>query len=242
MAGCAAHNEQLELGMKRILIGLVAVAVLAAGGWFGFNLYAKHRVTAEIETAFEQIRKQGGKASNGEIGFDLPSRTLTIEDIAVDPGQQSQMHIKIGNVRATGVRQGDDGQFSADTIEVSGIEFAIDSAVGPSQMKASYKIAQATIRDYSGAIRARALPPSNAITDLYRFGLEQISSLSAFGSGDEKSQARQGRGDQGGPAHLCVQDGAAGQARPADGRTVDPRDERFRCRRDARRVRSAKGE
>ena len=47
--------------MKRILIGLIAVAVLAAGGWFGFNLYAKHRVTAEIETAFEQIptRRQG---------------------------------------------------------------------------------------------------------------------------------------------------------------------------------------
>ncbi|TYL96033.1 hypothetical protein FXB40_12750 [Bradyrhizobium rifense] len=165
--------------MKRILIGLIAVAVLAAGGWFGFNLYAKHRVTAEIETAFEQIRKQGGKASHGKIGFDLPSRTLTIEDIAVDPGQQSQMHIKIGNVRATGVRQGDEGQFSADTIEVSGIECAIDSTVGPSQMKAGYRVAQATIRDYSGTIRARALPPSNAITDLYRFGLEQFSSVSA---------------------------------------------------------------
>ena len=54
--------------MKRILIGLIAVAVLAAGGWFGFNLYAKHRVTAEIETAFEQIRASGGKASHGKIG------------------------------------------------------------------------------------------------------------------------------------------------------------------------------
>ncbi|WP_426413874.1 hypothetical protein [Bradyrhizobium ganzhouense] len=165
--------------MKRILIGLVAVAVLATGGWFGFSLYAKHRVTAEIETAFEQIRSSGGKASHGKIGFDLPSRTLTIEDLAVDPGQQSQMHIKIASVRATGVRQGDEGQFSADAIEVSGIEFAIDSTIGPSQMKAGYRVPQATIRDYSGAIRARALPPSNAITDLYRFGLEQFSSVSA---------------------------------------------------------------
>lgn len=165
--------------MKRILIGLIALAVLTAGGWFGFNLYVKHRVTAEIETAFEQIRAGGGKASHGKIGFDLASRTLTIEDIAVEPGQQSQMHVKIANVRASGVRQGDEGQFAADVIEVSGIEFAIDSAVGPSQMKAGYKIAQATIRDYTGAIRARALPASNAITDLYRFGLEQFDSLSA---------------------------------------------------------------
>lgn len=165
--------------MKRILIGLTAVALLAAGGWFGFSLYAKHRVTAEIETAFEQIRKQGGKASHGKIGFDLPSRTLTIEDIAVDPGQQSQTQVKIAGVRAIGVRQLDEGQFSADAIEVSGVALAIDSRVGPSQMKVDYRIAQATIRDYSGAIRARALPASNAIPDLYRFGLEQFSSVSA---------------------------------------------------------------
>lgn len=46
-------------------------------------------------------------------------------------------------------------------------------------MKAAYKIAQATIRDYTGAIGARALPPSNAITDLYRFGLEQFTSVLA---------------------------------------------------------------
>lgn len=165
--------------MKRILIGLITVAVLAAGGWFGFGLYVQHRVTSDVEAAFAQIRAGGGKASHGKVGFDLPTRTLTIEDIAIDPGQQSQMHVGIANVRATGVRQGDEAQFSADVIEVSGIAFAIDSTVGPSQMKSGYKIAQATIRDYSGAISARALPPSNAITDLYRFGLEQFSSLSA---------------------------------------------------------------
>lgn len=165
--------------MTRILIGLIAVAALAAGGWFGFNLYAEHRATAEIEAAFDQVRASGGKASHGRIGFDLPTRTLTIEDIAIDPGQQSQMQVKIASVKATGVRQLDEGRFSADAIDVSGIEFAIDSAVGPSQVKAAYKIARATIRDYTGAIRAQVLPASNAITDLYRFGLEQFSSVAA---------------------------------------------------------------
>ncbi|MBC9876167.1 hypothetical protein G8O24_02255 [Bradyrhizobium sp. INPA01-394B] len=165
--------------MKRILIGLIVAALLAVGGWFGFNLYARHRATAEIEAAFEQIRKQGGQASHGKIGFDLPSRTLTIKDIAVDPSPQSQTHIKIAGVKASGLSQGDEGQFSADTIEISGIAFAIDSTVGPSPVKSDYKIAQATIKDYAGTIRARALPASNAITDLYRFGLEQFSSVSA---------------------------------------------------------------
>jgi hypothetical protein len=179
MAGCAVHNEQLELGMKRILIGLIALAVLAVGGWFGFTLYAKHRVTAEIETAFEQIRSGGGKASHGKIGFDLPTRTLEIEDIAIEPSAQSQMQIRIANVKATGLRQADEARFSADTIAFSGIAFAIDSTVGPSAVKAAYTIPQATIRDYAGAIRPQALPPSNAITDLYRFGLAQFSSVSA---------------------------------------------------------------
>ncbi|MBR1086697.1 hypothetical protein JQ621_04325 [Bradyrhizobium manausense] len=165
--------------MKRILIGLIAVAVLGLGGWFGFNLYAKHRAAAEIEAAFDQIRSQGGKASHGKIGFDLPTRTLTIEDIAIDPGEQSQTHVKIANVKASGVRQADEGQFSADTVEVSGLAFAIDSTVGPSPMKSAYNVPDAMIRDFTGAIRARALPTSNAIIDLYRFGLEQFSGVSA---------------------------------------------------------------
>lgn len=135
--------------MKRILIGLIAVAVLAAGGWFGFSLYAKHRVTAEIEAALEQIRSRGGKASHGKIGFDLPSRTLTIEDIAVDPGQQSQTQIKIANVRATGVRQPDEGQFSADTLEVSELEITTE-APGPSPSKVRYTVPLAMLRNYSG--------------------------------------------------------------------------------------------
>jgi len=49
--------------MKRILIGLIAVAALAAGGWFGFNLYVQHRATAEVEAAFDRLRAGGGKAT-----------------------------------------------------------------------------------------------------------------------------------------------------------------------------------
>lgn len=165
--------------MKRILIGLIALGLLATGGWFGFNLYATHRATAEVEAAFDRIRAGGGQASHGKVAFDLPTRTLTIEDIAIDPSQQSQMHVKITSVKAIGVRLLDEAQFSANAIEVSGIEFAIDSAVGPSQIKAVYNVAHATVHDYTGAVRAQALPASNNIIDLYRFGLEQFSSVTA---------------------------------------------------------------
>ena len=164
--------------MKRILIGLIAVAMLAAGAWFGFNLYAKHRVTAEIETAFEQIRKQGGKASHGKVAFDLASRTLTIEDIAVDSSQQALAHIGIAKVTAVGVRQADDAHASADSIEVSGLELAIADA-DRAKVKANYKVPQITVRDYSGPVRAAKGPSSDSLIDMYRFVLEQYAGITA---------------------------------------------------------------
>ncbi|MGY8631515.1 hypothetical protein RAD15_03335 [Bradyrhizobium sp. 14AA] len=164
--------------MKRILIGLIALAVLAAGGWFGFNLYAQHRATAEIEAAFEQIRAGGGKASHGKIGFDLPSRTLTIEDIAVTPGNQSQAQIKIAGIKGTGVRQIDDVSFSADSIDITGFEVALDQ-VGPAKLKASYRIPQLILRDYAGPIHAGNAPADGSLIDLYRYVLGQYANVTA---------------------------------------------------------------
>jgi hypothetical protein len=178
MAGCAAHNEQLELGMKRILIGLIAVAVLAAGGWFGFNLYAKHRAIAEVEAAFERMRAGGGKANHGKVEFDLMSRTLTIEDIAVTPGSQPQAQVKIAGIKGTGVSQIDDGRLSADSIDITGIDVALDQ-VGPAKVKASYKIPQLTMRDYAGPLHIGTAPANGSLADLYRYVLGQYATVAA---------------------------------------------------------------
>jgi hypothetical protein len=178
MAGCAAQNEQLELGMKRILIGLIALAVLGAGGWFGFNLYAKHRATAEVEAAFEQIRKQGGKASHGKVTFDAMSRTLTVEDIAVTPGSESQAQIKIAGIKGTGVRLLDDTRFSADSIDITGLELALGE-IGPAKLKGSYKVQQLTMRDYAGPLNALNVPAGGSPVEMYRYALEQYASVTA---------------------------------------------------------------
>lgn len=75
--------------MKRILVGLIALLALGAGGWFGFNLYVQHRATAEVEAAFARMRSGGGKASHGKVDFELASRTLIIEDIASNQPSRS---------------------------------------------------------------------------------------------------------------------------------------------------------
>jgi hypothetical protein len=178
MAGCATQNEQLELGMKRILIGLIVVAVLAVGGWFGFNLYAQHRATAEVEAAFEQIRKQGGKASHGKVEFDVMSRTLTVEDIAVTPNSEQQAQIKIASIKGTGVRLIDAARFSADSIDITGFELALGE-IGAAKLKGSYKVQQLTLRDYAGPLHSLNAPAGGTLIDMYRYALEQYASVTA---------------------------------------------------------------
>lgn len=164
--------------MKRILIGLVALAVLGAAGWFGFNLYVQHRATAEVEAAFEQMRSGGGKARHGKVAFELASRTLTVEDIDVEPGQQEFAHVKIAKVTAVGVRQADEARFSADSIEVAGVELAITYAER-AKMKVNYKIPEITARDFSGPIRAANAPLSGSMIDAYRFVLAHYATITA---------------------------------------------------------------
>lgn len=165
--------------MKRILIGLIAPLVLGAGGWFGFNLYVQHRATAEVEAAFEQMRKQGGKASHGKVGFDLPSRTLTIEEVNVEPGRAPLAGIKAASFKAVGVRQVDEAHIAADNVEIDGLELAIDGTAGAASMKVTYKIPQLTLTNYSGPARVQGAPASDSILDAYRFGLEQFASMTA---------------------------------------------------------------
>lgn len=164
--------------MKRILIGLIVAAVLGAGGWFGFNLYVQHRATAEVEAAFEQMRSGGGKVSHGKVAFELATRTLTIEDIAVEPAQPQLANVKVAKVTAVGVRQPDEAHFSADSIEVLGVEVAFTSTER-AKLKANYKIPQISARDFSGPTRAAAAPLSGSIVDIYHFMLAQYAAVSA---------------------------------------------------------------
>ncbi len=164
--------------MKRILIGLIVAAVLAAGGWFGFNLYVQHRTTAEVEAAFEQIRASGGKASHGKIAFDLPTRTLTIEDIAVTPGKAPQAQIRIAAIKGTGIRQIDETRFSAAAIDITGFEVTVDQ-IGAAKLKVAYKIPQLVVRDYAGPVDAGQVPADGSLVDMYRYVLGQYASVAA---------------------------------------------------------------
>lgn len=164
--------------MAKILLGLVAAVVIAVGGFFGFEFYTQHRVAREVETAFEQIRASGGKASHGKVSFDLKSRTLRIDDIATESATQPPVRVKVASIIAAGVAQPDAGRFSADTIEASDLEIG-SSIPGQTEGKLAYKMPRIVMTDYSGPASVAHPPASASLVDAYRSGLQQFAAISA---------------------------------------------------------------
>jgi hypothetical protein len=164
--------------MVRILLGLVAAVVIAVGGFFGFEYYTQHRIAAEVETAFEQIRASGGKASHGKVSFDLRSRTLRIEDIVTESATQPPVRVKIASVVASGVAQPEADRVSADTVEASDIEIGNQTGVTTGG-NLTYKIPHLVMKDYSGPARMQPSSTSASIVDAYRSRLQQFAAISA---------------------------------------------------------------
>jgi hypothetical protein len=159
-------------------MGLVAAVVIAVGGYFGVEFYAQHRVASEIETAFEQIRAGGGKASHGKVSFDARSRTVRIADIATETASQPPVSVKIASVTATGVGQPDTGRFSADSIEALDVEIA-GSIGGAPGGRISYKMPRLEVKDYNGPAGLPAQPAAASIIEAYRSALAQFAAVSA---------------------------------------------------------------
>lgn len=164
--------------MKNILLGLIAVTIVAAAGFFGFDLYVQRRVTRKIEAAFEQIRASGAKASHGKIAFDVRSRTLTISDITTESGTPSPVSIKIASLTASGLGQPDAARFSADKLELGDLEIGVAGST-PAIASLTYKAPRITVKDYSGPAGLPQLQVSSSITALYRFAFGQFASINA---------------------------------------------------------------
>ena len=166
--------------MVKILTGLVAVVAIAVGGFFGFQFYTQHRIAGEVEAAFEQLRAAGGKASHGEVSFDLPEAVRSRSPILrLNWPRQPPVQMKISSVVATGAGQpGKPARFAADSIEVSDIEIDANIA-GPTGGKLTYKVPRFVVKDYSGPAKLQQLSASASIIDVYRSGLEQFATISA---------------------------------------------------------------
>jgi hypothetical protein len=164
--------------MAKILMGVVAAIVIAAGGYFGFEFYVQHRVAGEVEAAFEQIRATGAKASHGKVSFDRSTRTVTVADIAAESAAQPPLTLKIASFTASGVSQPDATRFSADSIEITGVEVGAGMAA-PAGWHATYRAPRIIVKDYSGPAGLPRQPASSSTIDLARFAIEQFAAVTA---------------------------------------------------------------
>lgn len=162
--------------MVKILMGLIAMVVIAVGGFFGFEFYTQHRIAGEVEAAFAQIRAGGGKASHGKVSFDLRSRTLTIADIATESASQPPVSVKIASITASGVSQPETARFSADAIEAIDLELNARMPVGV-DWQVTYKVPRIAAKDFSGPASLPRPPASSSMIDLYRLLVEQLGAL-----------------------------------------------------------------
>jgi hypothetical protein len=164
--------------MVKILIGLITAVIVAIGGYFGFELYTQHRIAGEIDTALEQIRAAGGKASHGKVSFDLWSRTAVVDDFATESAAKPPVSVKIAKLTISGAAQPTPDRFSADNIEATDIEVGV-SALSPANWQVSYKAPRIAIKNYAGPARLQAPPASASALEAYRFILERFATASA---------------------------------------------------------------
>jgi hypothetical protein len=164
--------------MRKILIGVVAVIVACAGGYFGLQLYLQHRIAGEVDAALAQIRAGGASATRGSLAFDLSSRTLTIADLAVKSDAKPAIDVKIGRFTAAGVDLMQTSRFVAERVDIGEIEAAGTLAL-PSAVTFAYKAPRIEIANYAGPSAAlRAFDPASPL-DLWRFAFEHFAALTA---------------------------------------------------------------
>ena len=159
--------------MRKLLIGLLAAAVLAVAGFFGFEFYVQHRIESEIEAAFEPIRAAGGKASHGKVSFDPRNRTVRIADITGETAATPALRFKIADLTASGVGQDATGRF-ADTIEVSDVELGLQA-----DWSLAYKAPRVVIKDYKGPASLSPSLTGSTAADVYRSALLQFAAITA---------------------------------------------------------------
>lgn len=164
--------------MVKILVGIVAAAVIAAGGYFALEFYLQQRAERDVEAAFAALRATGAKASHGRVGFDMWSRTITVADIAAESAARPPLSVKIGRFTAAGVSQPEAGRFAADRIDAADVEvsgtLATQSGIG-----LSYKAPRIEVTNYSGPAGPLRRLDSAAPADIYRFLLEHFAAVTA---------------------------------------------------------------
>ena len=161
--------------MVKILIGLVAAIVIAAGGFFGFQFYMQHRIASEIEAAFEQIRaaRRQGEPRQGVVRPAEPHASRSPTSRLNRPrSRRSASRSPASRPRASVSRMRRDSPPRASKSPISRSAPAMAARPG---VNLTYKAPRITVKNYSGPASLQRPPASASVIDIYRFALEQFA-------------------------------------------------------------------
>ncbi|GLI22729.1 MULTISPECIES: hypothetical protein [Xanthobacter] len=161
----------------KVAVAIGIVAVLGAGGWFGFAAWSRAKVRAEVDQAFAGIRAAGSKASFTDAGFDPTDRAVTVSGIAIASADGTAA-VKIARLVARGSEKPIDRRVTLEALDLDGVEVTLtgDAAQGGT---VSYSLPQVMIDRYNGPMTLIAAGEGGGAYGALRVALRQLAATTA---------------------------------------------------------------
>ena len=164
--------------MRKILRGLSAIIVVAAGGTFALSAWAQREAETGVDAALSAARAAGGSVTRGKVEADPLRGRVSVTEVAVKPDAASPLTFKVGRVTVEGASLSTAGMLSAERIEIDDFEITGNTQM-PTGMRVSYAGPRLEIVGYSGPITPLGSGANASGTDLMRVLLERLSAISA---------------------------------------------------------------
>jgi hypothetical protein len=165
--------------MRKILAGfIVAIAIGVPAIYVGLPMWAEHRALGQVDAAFEALQGSVGKASHGAVSYNVWTRTLKIDDIAVESDDPSATTLKAAQVVATGAASPAPGRIAANRIEITNGELA-GLQLGQGGPRTTYRTPKISIENFSGPTALTRRPTAIAGAETMLALLEAAAATTA---------------------------------------------------------------
>ncbi|MGU3495672.1 hypothetical protein ACLBXM_16655 [Xanthobacteraceae bacterium A53D] len=163
--------------MKKLVVGIVVLGVVGAGGYFGFTQYVQSRAKSDVEAVFATLRQQGATATYKDVSFTLSGRVLTVNGVDI-AGTKGEAGFKANQIVARGVSSPSGGMVQAASIELDGVAVNASGLAGE-HATLVYDIPKLRIDNYQGPDKLAAPAPGNGKHPVLREVLMRFAAMRA---------------------------------------------------------------
>ncbi len=164
--------------MRKAIIATCAAALfIAAGAYFGSDLWAQFRTKNDVEAVFNAFRTTFTTATHGKIAIYRATRSVKVPDVVLQTADKTTT-IKMAEVIGVGTRGPTGGRVGAGRIEITDWELTTTIA-GQDGPTVSYKAPKIIIEAFSGPAALPVKVDPTSPIDVTRGCLEYVAASSA---------------------------------------------------------------